>query len=1148
MRRFKIVLFVVVIGLLAFSVNTVVSDSSPSERERRAKVNYRIDNNGYWIKMAEKGLATLNPVVEVEEAVFTGSRIKATMVITEDSPDVPVTEVNSTQSENSVFVDPFDEATVLNSNNSTPNPASGIYGANDLYTFDNGETFQGEVFGAGGNNSGDPATGIGTDGRWFVGYISNGGGQGVSYSDDQGDSWTKKTVAPNPGSLADKNHMWIDNKSGSPYENYVYAAWTDFGGSYNNEVVFSRSTDNGDTWETRQPLSTPLSGQFHQGVNLSTGPNGELYACWITYNSFPGDESSIGFIKSTDGGETWEAPIVAISNIRGIRNSGVPQNMRVNSFPSMSVDNGDGTYSGNIYITWTNIGTPGNNTGSDRRVYMIRSEDEGDTWSDPIQVNQSENDNGYVSYFPWIAADPSNGMLAVVFYDNRNSGSTLTEAWCATSSDAGDTWEDFKVSDVAFTPSPIPGLANSYFGDYLGITALNGWVYPTWTDNRSGHAMTYVSPFQTINIVAPTNLQAVTDQETGQCDLTWSFGGGTGFQYFKIYRNGDSIATTTDEFYTDMLTEYGYYTYDVTAFYGGVNESMPTTDETQYGTSSIEINPLLYTANVYIEDSSIQYMVVKNTGVLDLDYSLSPFFTSKVSGNYEKATGGGDEFIHRVTLANLNNTSAYDPYSDFTSMYASLETGETYRLNIEVKYPYTDDQVSAWFDWNQNGVFDEAAIELHPDETFTYFSVSVTPPEGSAQGATRMRVRLAGPGEKMTPDGQTKYGEVEDYKVLLASWLTLDPDEGIIPPGDSIITKLKFDATGLETGTYEETATFITNDLNNPSYPVDFVMNVTDLMISASAKPEVICFGAETQLEVITEGGSGSFTYLWTSIPEGFTSEEQNPVVMPEENTIYIVSVDDGVILLTDTVTITVNELPVVDLGQDETFCDVSEFELDAGNEGSTYLWSTDETTQTIMATGTGVSTFWVQVINENGCVESDTIVLNFASTPEVDLGQDTVICHNGSIELNAANVGDTYLWSTGETTQTITVNAEDYEYGFYDFSCEVTNADGCTGTDEITVEVKDCTGIDEFSTNDIGVFPNPGSGIFNLTINASGNEPVLVRVMSVTGKVVYSNEFANVNANQALVLDLSGQAEGVYTVFVSKANTTLNRKIILSK
>ena len=82
----------------------------------------------------------------------------------------------------------------------------------------------------------------------------------------------------------------------------------------------------------------------------------------------------------------------------------------------------------------------------------------------------------------------------MIYYDDREVSANQLETWVSYSYDGGDSWTDMKISDVAFTPAPIPGLAASYFGDYLGITSTNMMVYPVWTDNRNGRAMAYTSP------------------------------------------------------------------------------------------------------------------------------------------------------------------------------------------------------------------------------------------------------------------------------------------------------------------------------------------------------------------------------------------------------------------------------------------------------------------------------------------------------------------------------------------------------------------------------------------------------------------------------------------------------------------------------
>ncbi|MBK7029743.1 MAG: PKD domain-containing protein [Bacteroidales bacterium] len=504
-------------------------------------IDYRIDNMGYWMKLAEKGLVPYNPFISIPAATFKGSGIQTRDFIT-DSPDVPVTTVTSTQSENSVFIDPDDNTFLINSNNSTDwsgGSASSVLGADYLKTNDAGATYTGSINGAGGSNSGDPTTAINRAGRQFVNFIDDPGGQGVAYTDN-GSTWSTATIGPNPGSLADKNHMWIDNSLSSPYIGNLYCVWTDFGGSYNYEVVFSRSTDNGATWSTRVPVSGTIS-TFDHGVNVQTGPNGEVYACWATYPSSGLTENGIGFAKSLDGGLTFSTPVKALSTVRGIREDGVSKNMRVNSFPVMAVDVSGGPNNGNLYIVWSNIGVPGTNTGTNISVYMIRSADGGNTWSTPVRVNQGTYTEGKESYCPWISCDSETGNLSVVFYDDRNTASTDCEAWTAISLDAGNTWQDFRVSDVSFTPVPIPGLASSYMGDYLGITSKGGRVYPCWTDNRGGIYRTYVSPFviglnasfnaTASNVCTGSSVTFTSNSSGPPTGWQWTFEGGSPSSY-----------------------------------------------------------------------------------------------------------------------------------------------------------------------------------------------------------------------------------------------------------------------------------------------------------------------------------------------------------------------------------------------------------------------------------------------------------------------------------------------------------------------------------------------------------------------------------------------------------------------------------------
>jgi len=323
---------------------------------QRSAVDTRVDNMGYWGKMAEQGLVPVAPEVQIPAAVYTGSQITAKSVKggKEDSPDVPVTNAtNVTESENSVFVNPADNDFLLNSNNSTSwsgGYVGTLYGANGFLSEDAGLTWGGSAQGAGGSNSGDPTTAINIDGsRMYVNYISNSYGMGISYSTNNGSTWSTATVTPNPGSMTDKNHMWIDNSPVSPYVGNLYVAWTDFGGSNDGDICLKKSTNGGTTWGTLMNISSAVNaGSHNQGVNIQTGPDGQVYVLWSVYDSWPQDEKALGFAKSTNGGTSFAPATRIINNTRGIRNTGVSKNQRVNSFPSMAVDISGGTYNGNI--------------------------------------------------------------------------------------------------------------------------------------------------------------------------------------------------------------------------------------------------------------------------------------------------------------------------------------------------------------------------------------------------------------------------------------------------------------------------------------------------------------------------------------------------------------------------------------------------------------------------------------------------------------------------------------------------------------------------------------------------------------------------------------------------------------------------------
>lgn len=155
-----------------------------------------------------------------------------------------------------------------------------------------------------------------------------------------------------------------------------------------------------------------------------------------------------------------------------------------------------------------------------------------------------------------------------------------------------------------------------------------------------------------------------------------------------------------------------------------------------------------------------------------------------------------------------------------------------------------------------------------------------------------------------------------------------------------------------------------------------------------------------------------------------------------------------------DTVAVTFLAAPVVNLGNDLEICTSTAVILDAGNAGASFLWDDGSTAQTRSVNTSG--TYYVTVSNiAANCKGTDTVHAAVYPNPVVDLGNDTIACHNAITILDAQNPGASYLWDDGSTAQTRTVTVS----GVY--SVTVTDVHSCVGADAVNIAVKDLPGGD---------------------------------------------------------------------------------------
>jgi len=435
-----------------------------------------------------------------------------------------------TQSEVHIAVNPNNPNILLGGSNAANNSSTVTYVNQGYYiTTNGGQTWYGGDSLPGkpsGVYRSDPVVAFDAYGNMYFNtleYSSTVGDLVTLKSTDNGLTWPIKVAVPNPGIDEDKNWIAIDVNPASPYFNYIYTAYTEFQSTDPNyrKLEFSRSTDGGLTFSNPVNMSG-TSGYLHQGVNLAVGTNGDVVAAFTHYPTSTLTTSHVTFAKSTDGGQTWTQQFVVqnINDIRGNLSKG-GNSIRVNSFPYIAVDHSNGPRRGWIYITYA--ARPA--TGQPPDVYLVKSTDFGATWSTPVKVNSEPANRD--QWFPAIAVDPADGSVNIVYYDSRNyPNNDSTEVYMSRSLDGGVTWEDIKVSDRAHLPRAIAGLASGYQGDYIGITAKNGVVWPFWNDNRLGFHQAYTAKvfFIQINHTKLPNTENLNGPYTVSARITGSIG------------------------------------------------------------------------------------------------------------------------------------------------------------------------------------------------------------------------------------------------------------------------------------------------------------------------------------------------------------------------------------------------------------------------------------------------------------------------------------------------------------------------------------------------------------------------------------------------------------------------------------------------
>ncbi len=326
---------------------------------------------------------------------------------------------------------------------------------------------------------------------------------------DDGRSWTPSDLAAVPISnvgpdgvdtsvFYDKELLAVDNRPASRFYGRLYVTYVKFHmlpDGYSDtcplQVAWTNEVPTDDpsasVWRTvavvpDDPDALGVGESANQGASPVVDDTGALNIAYVLEECNTSVDGGIRFTRSTSGGNTWSDPI-AVAEGEWVTNPDpedlLPgKNPRIPEFPSLVFNPGTKALDMLIMNSAT-MDTSGT------EIAFTRSIDHGETWSALKTISRARgapapNDQ----FFPALAVDES-GNLHAIWYDNRRDpGNVLIETYQAFSKDDGRTWRQWRISTRSWDPNASFFSCGCFIGDYNGIAASRGVVYPVWADGR----------------------------------------------------------------------------------------------------------------------------------------------------------------------------------------------------------------------------------------------------------------------------------------------------------------------------------------------------------------------------------------------------------------------------------------------------------------------------------------------------------------------------------------------------------------------------------------------------------------------------------------------------------------------------------------
>jgi len=365
------------------------------------------------------------------------------------------------------------------------------------------------------------------------------------------------------------------------------------------------------------------------------------------------------------------------------------------------------------------------------------------------------------------------------------------------------------------------------------------------------------------------------------------------------------------------------------------------------------------------------------------------------------------------------------------------------------------------------------------------------------------------------------------------------------------------------------------DDIDVVIYPLPYVELGNDTSILAGSS-------------LLLDAGEGRDSYLWSN------DSTTRTILVDSTGTglgaaIYYVTVTEGVCQSADSITVTY-VMPFTDIaivyppGEFSYSCQISEetevpamlmntgntiipandtifgfYRVDNGpevadtmvlpsdiNQGSTFVFSFDQKADMGEYRLYDYKIYFYYKYDQYA--DNDTVngQVERIPVPVINLGNDTTLCDEQSIVLDAGEGYHEYQWSDYSTGQTLTVNMSNAEYGPNTFFVTVYFYD-CVSTDTIEITFMSCFGgIDTHINRQPDLRTYLSGNDLNILVTGAANREIDVQIVNLQGQVVFSEVYTVTSEKYIKQVNVSSYPAGVYIIKVRSNNTIKTGKFVI--